>query len=197
MGTIPAGYADGVPLAASNSGQVLIRGRACDIIGRVSMDYLTVDLTSCPAARVGDPVILVGRSGSREITIEDWARIKQTHPYDIICSLGQNVLISNYFEYYRLVDYLSRITKGKQIGITLGAWLVVRAGLAALPDGVSWRHIYGGAWLGGIGFTMSLFVADLAFGESSLALAKIGILAASVIAGVGGYLVLWRVHATR
>jgi NhaA family Na+:H+ antiporter len=86
---------------------------------------------------------------------------------------------------------------GKQIGITLGAWLVVRAGLAALPDGVSWRHVYGGAWLGGIGFTMSLFVADLAFGESPLALAKIGILAASVIAGVGGYLVLWRVHATR
>jgi NhaA family Na+:H+ antiporter len=86
---------------------------------------------------------------------------------------------------------------GKQIGITLGAWLVVRAGLAALPDGVSWRHVNGGAWLGGIGFTMSLFVADLAFGESPLALAKIGILAASVIAGVGGYLVLWRVHATR
>jgi NhaA family Na+:H+ antiporter len=86
---------------------------------------------------------------------------------------------------------------GKQIGITLGAWLVVRAGLASLPDGVSWRHVYGGAWLGGIGFTMSLFVADLAFGESPLALAKIGILAASVIAGVGGYLVLWRVHATR
>src|SRR5690606_1629359 len=39
---------------------------------------------------------------------------------DIICSLGQNVLISNYFEYYRLVDYLSRITKGKKIGITMG-----------------------------------------------------------------------------
>jgi NhaA family Na+:H+ antiporter len=86
---------------------------------------------------------------------------------------------------------------GKQVGITLGAWLVVRAGLASLPDGVDWRHVYGGAWLGGIGFTMSLFVADLAFGEASLALAKIGILAASVIAGVGGYLVLWRIHATR
>lgn len=91
VGTVPAGYADGVPLAASNSGQVLIRGRACDIIGRVSMDYLTVDLTTCPAARVGDPVTLVGRSGRQEITIEDWARIKQTHPYDIICSLGNRV----------------------------------------------------------------------------------------------------------
>ncbi len=91
VGTVPAGYADGVPLAASNSGEVLIRGRACPIIGRVSMDYLTVDLTPCEKARVGDTVVLVGRSGDREITIEDWARVKQTHPYDIICSLGNRV----------------------------------------------------------------------------------------------------------
>jgi alanine racemase len=91
VGTVPAGYADGVPLAASNSGQVLIRGKACDIIGRVSMDYLTVDLGPCPRAKVGDEVVLVGRSGKREISIEDWARIKQTHPYDIICGLGNRV----------------------------------------------------------------------------------------------------------
>ena len=91
VGTVPAGYADGVPLAASNSGQVLIRGKACPIIGRVSMDYLTVDLNGCPASKVGDPVILVGKSGREEITIEDWARIKQTHPYEIICSLGNRV----------------------------------------------------------------------------------------------------------
>jgi NhaA family Na+:H+ antiporter len=80
---------------------------------------------------------------------------------------------------------------GKQVGITLAAWLVVRLGWASLPDGVRWRHIYGGAWLGGIGFTMSLFVADLAFGHSpTLVLAKIGILTASLIAGVGGYVIL-------
>ncbi len=42
------------------------------------------------------------------------------HRADILCSLGQNVLISNYFEYYRLVDYLSKMTKGKKIGITMG-----------------------------------------------------------------------------
>ena len=79
---------------------------------------------------------------------------------------------------------------GKQIGITLAAWLVVRLGLAALPDGVTWRHIYGVAWLGGIGFTVSLFVADLAFGEGpTLPLAKMGILGGSIIAGVGGYLI--------
>ena len=87
---------------------------------------------------------------------------------------------------------------GKQIGITLAAWLVVRSGLAALPDGVTWRHIYGVAWLGGIGFTMSLFVGDLAYGESpELTLAKIGILAASVIAGAVGYLILRSVGPSR
>ena len=80
---------------------------------------------------------------------------------------------------------------GKQIGITLSAWLVVRLGLATLPQGVTWRHIYGAAWLGGIGFTMSLFVGDLAFGASAtLELAKLGILLASIFAGVGGYLIL-------
>jgi NhaA family Na+:H+ antiporter len=81
---------------------------------------------------------------------------------------------------------------GKQVGITLGAAAVVRLGLASLPTGVTWRHIYGAAWLGGIGFTMSLFIAALAYGEDSteLAMAKVGVLAASVIAGLGGFTVL-------
>jgi len=91
VGTVPAGYADGVPLAASNSGWVLLKGKRCPILGRVSMDYITVNLNACPGARVGDDVVLVGKSGKEEITIEDWARVKQTHPYEIICSLGNRV----------------------------------------------------------------------------------------------------------
>jgi NhaA family Na+:H+ antiporter len=92
-----------------------------------------------------------------------------------------------------VLGVLLGLVVGKQIGITAAAWLVVRSGLAALPAGVSWRQIYGVAWLGGIGFTMSLFVADLAFGESPiLAVAKVGILAASVVAGLGGYLIVRR-----
>ena len=81
---------------------------------------------------------------------------------------------------------------GKQIGITATAFAVVKLGFASLPTGVGWRHIYGAGWLGGIGFTMSLFIAALAYGEGSPELdrAKIGILAASVIAGVGGFLIL-------
>jgi NhaA family Na+:H+ antiporter len=84
---------------------------------------------------------------------------------------------------------------GKQIGVTLATWLAVRTGTASLPDGVTWRHIYGASWLAGIGFTMSLFVADLAFADDEhlLTAAKLGILVASVIAGGVGWFLLSRV----
>src|SRR5829696_4919360 len=74
---------------------------------------------------------------------------------------------------------------GKPIGITVASWVAVRAGFATLPTGVTWRTLGGVAVLGGIGFTMSLFIAGLAFGESmeSLTSAKLGTLVASVIAG--------------
>ncbi len=80
---------------------------------------------------------------------------------------------------------------GKQIGITLFTWIAIRAGFAAMPLGVNWRQIYGVAWLGGIGFTMSLFITGLAFDSAVLADdAKIGILGASLIAGVVGWMIL-------
>ena len=85
------------------------------------------------------------------------------------------------------------LTLGKPIGITLASWLVVRRGWAALPAGTSWTMIHGASWLGGIGFTMSLFVASLAFGTSTnLLAAKLGILLASTAAGIIGALILWR-----
>jgi NhaA family Na+:H+ antiporter len=80
---------------------------------------------------------------------------------------------------------------GKQAGVMLFSWLSVRLGFAALPSGVSWRQIYGTSLLAGIGFTMSLFVAGLAFADAeSLASAKIGVLGASLVAGLAGWLVL-------
>jgi NhaA family Na+:H+ antiporter len=86
------------------------------------------------------------------------------------------------------------LVAGKQIGITMFSWLAVRSGMASLPAGVSWRHIYGAAVLGGIGFTMSLFIASLAFDDAgTLAMAKAGILLASLIAGVAGLWLLRRV----
>ena len=86
---------------------------------------------------------------------------------------------------------------GKQLGVTLGTWLAVRTGATTLPDGVSWGQIYGASWLAGIGFTMSLFVSDLAFAgpheTGLLTAAKVGILAASLIAGGVGWAVLRRI----
>jgi NhaA family Na+:H+ antiporter len=80
---------------------------------------------------------------------------------------------------------------GKPLGITLAAWLAVRAGLAALPVGVTWRHVHGAAWLGGIGFTMSLFITGLAFDDPALvSTAKVGILSASALAGLVGCTVI-------
>jgi NhaA family Na+:H+ antiporter len=82
---------------------------------------------------------------------------------------------------------------GKPIGITVAAWLAVRTRLASLPAGVTWNHIHGAGWLGGIGFTMALFIASLAFtDESLLTMAKLGILTASLCAGVIGSVLLLR-----
>jgi NhaA family Na+:H+ antiporter len=80
---------------------------------------------------------------------------------------------------------------GKPLGITLFAWLATKAGLAERPDDMSWTLIQGAGWLGGIGFTMSLFIAALAFDEAALLTqGKLGIFAASLAAGTVGWLLL-------
>lgn len=80
---------------------------------------------------------------------------------------------------------------GKPVGIVLCSWLAVRSGSATLPVGVTWRHIAGAGLLAGVGFTMSLFISDLAFATPELKDgAKLGILAASLVAGIVGWLVL-------
>lgn len=82
---------------------------------------------------------------------------------------------------------------GKQIGITLFSWLAIKLGMASLPKGISMGQIYGVSCLGGIGFTMSLFIAALAFEDGSLlSVAKLAILLASTLSGVFGYFFLKR-----
>ena len=89
------------------------------------------------------------------------------------------------------IGVLVGLVVGKQLGITTVAYAVVRLGMSSLPAGVTWRHVYGVSWLGAIGFTMSLFIGSLAYGDGALLdQAKVAILGASVIGGVGGYLVL-------
>lgn len=76
---------------------------------------------------------------------------------------------------------------GKQAGVFIATWLAVRAGLASLPEGVTWRHVHGVSVLAGIGFTMALFVAGLAYADADLhRQAKVGVLVASALAAVAG-----------
>jgi NhaA family Na+:H+ antiporter len=79
---------------------------------------------------------------------------------------------------------------GKTLGISAVSWVAVRLGLVALPDDVSWRHILGVGSVAGIGFTVSLFITELAFEGTANEEARIGIIAASLVAGLTGYLVL-------
>ena len=91
VATISAGYADGLPLALTNRGFVFIGGKRCKIIGRISMDYTTVDVSDVPNVKPGDEVVCFGKCGKDSITPDDWAALKGTHAYDIICSLGNRV----------------------------------------------------------------------------------------------------------
>jgi NhaA family Na+:H+ antiporter len=87
---------------------------------------------------------------------------------------------------------------GKLAGITAAAWLATRLGLATRPEGTTWEQLAGVATVAGIGFTVPLFVADLAFPDGGLlAPVKLGLLAASVVSGVAGALVLVRAGRRR
>lgn len=91
VGTVYGGYADGVPLALTNRGSVIVNGVECPVVGRVCMDYLMVLLDGVPSARPGDEVVLVGASGGSRITFNDWAALKGTHVHEILCSIGNRV----------------------------------------------------------------------------------------------------------
>ena len=91
------------------------------------------------------------------------------------------------------VGVILGLVLGKPLGITLFSWLSTRWGFAILPLGVSWPLIAGAGMLGGIGFTMSMFIASLAFRETAiLEASKLGILIASVAAGLAGWILLRR-----
>jgi NhaA family Na+:H+ antiporter len=83
------------------------------------------------------------------------------------------------------------LTIGKPVGILVGSWLGVRFGLADKPTAYSWVQLLGAGALGGIGFTMSLFIAGQAFpAAGDFAAAKIAIFLASIMAGVAGVVIL-------
>jgi Na+:H+ antiporter, NhaA family len=87
---------------------------------------------------------------------------------------------------------------GKTAGITLFSWLAIRTGLGRLPAGTGWRQLVGTAAVAGIGFTVALFIASLAFTDDTVInQAKVGIFAGSLIAGVVGSALLWSAGGRR
>lgn len=86
-----AGYADGLPRAASNRAHVLIRGQRCPVLGRVTMDQTVVDVTDVPGVTVGDPAALVGRQGDAEISLAEFSRAADTIPWETLTSVTKRV----------------------------------------------------------------------------------------------------------
>jgi alanine racemase len=91
IATIPAGYADGLNRLFSNCGRALVGGQSYPIVGRVCMDQSMLDLGPETTARVGDEVVLIGRSGDLEITTYEWAEQLKTITYEVTCQLNARV----------------------------------------------------------------------------------------------------------
>ena len=88
---LTAGYGDGVPLELSNCGYVLIHGKACPILGRVTMDQTIVDVTECAEAQIGDCVVLIGKNQDKEISTSEFSQKATTIPWETLCSVTKRV----------------------------------------------------------------------------------------------------------
>jgi alanine racemase len=88
---LTAGYGDGIPFALSNKGSVLIHGRHCPILGRVTMDQTIVDVTDCPEAVIGDTATLIGKNDGSEITTVAFSNLVGTIAWETLCSITKRV----------------------------------------------------------------------------------------------------------
>ncbi len=91
IATLPIGYADGYSRQHSNNGEVLIRGRRAPVVGRVSMDLVTVDVTDIPGCVPGDEVVLLGAQGQEVISAEELAAKTDTISYEVFCRVSKRV----------------------------------------------------------------------------------------------------------
>ncbi|MFN2622528.1 MAG: alanine racemase [Chthoniobacterales bacterium] len=92
VAALSAGYADGYPRQASNRGAaMLVRGKRCPLLGRVTMDLMVVDVSEVPNAAVGDEVVLLGRQGEEEISAAEIAERAGTIHWDVVTRVGSRV----------------------------------------------------------------------------------------------------------
>jgi alanine racemase len=91
VATVAIGYEDGVHRARANRGHVLVRGRRAPLIGMVSMDAITLDVSDVPGVQLGDAATLIGRDGDQVITAEEVAEWSGTISYEVLTSIGSRV----------------------------------------------------------------------------------------------------------
>ncbi len=89
IATVPVGYDDGYFRALSNKGRALVRGKSAPLVGRVSMNLITLDMTDIPDAREDDEVVLLGRQGDERIAAEEIAGLGGTISYEVYCAIGK------------------------------------------------------------------------------------------------------------
>jgi alanine racemase len=91
VATLTAGYGDGYLRAGSNRAAVLVRGRRCPVVGRITMDQTIVDVSRVPSARAGDEAVLIGQQGREQITANELAGWCGTIPWEILTSISYRV----------------------------------------------------------------------------------------------------------
>lgn len=91
VATVPVGYADGYERELSNKSRVLVRGQYANVIGRVCMDQMMLDVTHIPDAVAGDLVTIVGQDGDHQLTFDEMARLSGTINYEKVCLIGKRV----------------------------------------------------------------------------------------------------------
>ena len=91
IATIGIGYGDGVSRLLSNKGKVIIKGKYAPIVGNISMDLITVDVTDIPSVSINDEVIIIGNDGESNISAWDVANLTGTIPYEVLTSIGSRV----------------------------------------------------------------------------------------------------------
>jgi alanine racemase len=91
VAVLPVGYADGFHRLLSNRGRVLVRGEYAPVAGRVSMDLTTSNVSHIPGVEVGEEVVLIGESKGNSIDAREHARLCETIPYEILCSISERV----------------------------------------------------------------------------------------------------------
>ena len=91
VASLAIGYDDGLPRLLSNRGHVLVRGRRAPIVGRISMDLATIDVTDVPGAALGDEVMILGAAGREIVDADRIAAWAETISWDVLCGIGSRV----------------------------------------------------------------------------------------------------------